>query len=44
MTSAPYKWTWNEKSFLKFKHKIKVKVYEGNELVAENEIGVWKFF
>ncbi len=44
MTSKPYKWTWNEKSFLKFKHKISVKAYEENELVAENEISVWKFF
>ena len=43
-TSEPYKWTWDKKSFPKLKHIITVKAYEEDELVAENEIMVWKFF
>jgi len=43
-TSEPYKWTWDKKSFPKLKHIITVKAYEEDELVAENEIQVWKFF
>ena len=43
-TSAPYIWTWNEKSLLKHKHTISVKTYDENGIISTEDIQVWKFF
>ena len=39
VTSEPYKWMWNEKTPFRFKHKIKVIAYDGdNSAVDEKEV------
>jgi leucyl aminopeptidase len=44
-TTAPYSWTWSERTPLKFKHTIKV-IATDNTLknTASAESVVWKFF
>lgn len=41
-TSAPYSWTWSERSF--FKYTLKVIAYDNVGHHTEKEITVWKFF
>jgi hypothetical protein len=41
-TTAPYTWTWNEKSL--FRYSLKVIVYDNSGHKTEKEMNVWKFF
>jgi hypothetical protein len=41
-STAPYSWTWSEKSF--FSHTLKVIAYDNAGHHTSKEIIVWKFF
>ncbi len=41
-TTAPYVWEWDEKTML-FLYKIKVKVFDIKDNVAQDDVIVWKF-
>lgn len=42
--SQPYRWTWDERTFLRHRHKIKIVAYDKAGNHATREITVWKFF
>jgi hypothetical protein len=42
LTTAPYEWVWNEKSF--GNHNIEIHVYDENNNINRKTINVWKFF
>lgn len=44
LMEEPYNWTWDEKTPLKFGHKIKIIAYDNARNSATDEITVWKFF
>lgn len=41
--SYPYNFTWDEKSFFRYKHLIKVVAHDERGNKAEDELNVWKF-
>jgi len=44
LTEGPYNWTWDEKTPLRFRHKIKAVAYGDAGNSASDEITVWKLF
>jgi len=44
LTETPYNWTWDVKTLLRFRHKIKAVAYDNAGNSATNTIIVWKLF
>ena len=44
LTEKPYNWTWDEKTPLRFRHRIKAVAYDNVGNSASDEIVVWKLF
>lgn len=42
--TSPYSWTWDERTPLRFRHTIKVMVYDNSGNKATNELNVWSFY